>query len=111
GRADLLAQRSLAEARGCHVRREAQVRAFELEALRIGQRGLRLDGAPHTAKKVQRVADVDADVVERERRRTGSGAAGRSAIELVDVAARGAGLCVDTREKCAACRVGVFLSL
>ena len=69
------------------------------------------DRASHAAEEIQRVADVHADVVERERRRTRGAAGRRNAIELRDVAARGAGFCVDAGEQRAACGVGIFLGL
>ena len=113
GRVDLLAQRRFAETRRRDVRRQAQVSAFELEALLVGSSGLRLDAATHGAEQVQRVADVDTGVVQRERRRDAARGSRRpgAKTETVRIAARNAGLGVDARKQPAARRVGVFLRL
>src|SRR5712671_3566641 len=65
-RADLLAQRRLAERGGRDVRRQRKIGGLELKALEVYARAQRLELAPRAARHVDGVGHVDRGVVQIE---------------------------------------------
>ena len=73
GRANLGAHRRLVHRRGHDIRRQRQMRAFELVLLKIDERLESLDLAPFAAEHVEQVRDTDVRVIKREQAGTDAG--------------------------------------
>ena len=71
-RLDLAAQRSLLDGGRHDVRGQRQICRFKLEALILGERGVRLDLPPLAAENVGRIGDIHRGLIQgKDLRRTG----------------------------------------